>query len=92
MIFTVSIRLHNDDVHNFNIKALSFKNAHNKVDLYCAFLACKYPTLGSDYKSCKISGDLSSDFISDLAFIKITPSTINGYPIITGGISLCEVL
>jgi hypothetical protein len=88
MIFTVSIRLHNDDVHNFNIKALSFKNAHNKTDLYCAFLACKYPTLGSDYKSCKISGDLSSNFISDLAFIKITTRTINGYPIITRGSEL----
>jgi hypothetical protein len=74
-IFSVGIQFANNDMHIFNIKALSFKHANSKIDQY------KFHLFGfnNDIKKSDIASNKSGFFCASYTLIKISKSKITGY-------------
>ena len=84
MIFSVGLQFQNNDIHKFNINALSFDHANKKIDEYCHNYGRE--NLSSDYyyKKAQIAcNNGSSYFSSNLPVVKISTKKINGNAIIT---------
>jgi hypothetical protein len=74
-LFSVGIQFANNDIHIFNIKALSFEHANVKIELY------KFNVFGfnNDIVKSQIACKSSSNFCKYYALLKISKKKNTGY-------------
>lgn len=81
MIFSLAIKMKNNDIHTMNIKAQSFDHASKKVDQYC-YIYNKH-LVDIDCKKYQLSCDDSRFFCLDYPLVTISPKKIGGFAVIT---------
>ena len=82
-IFSVGLQFNNNDVHTFNLTALSFKHANKKIDNYALFYARNHYAHSYELKRSQVASVDSGYFCADYPLLKISAYNVTNNAVIT---------